>query len=86
MSPVRASDPSQPLPQPTPGEPRFAASLLQRVDSELNSEEPDMEFLRTAFQKLSHTIEGSLGASSLKSFVKKGALGRQLTNDASRLM
>lgn len=73
MSLVRASNTPQSLPQPKLQEHMFTAILLWWVDIELNSKEHTMEFLETAFQILSHEIQGlfSDGASSLKTFENK---------------
>lgn len=57
-NPVQTSDSPRHLSQLTPRDTRTAASLWQSMYTELHSERPNMEFLQTAFQKLSLRIEG----------------------------
>lgn len=59
MSPVRASDIPCYLLQLTALYRQSATRRLQQVNTELHSEESDMEFLRITFPKLSQTIESS---------------------------
>lgn len=71
MSPVRTSDGSHPPLQSTPRDRWSIASFLQWLDTELHSEKRNIEFLQTAFQRLSYTIEGSFDVGEIHCILSK---------------